>query len=117
MFIPTRLKLGDTDSRTFRVPMPQANGGANPTRAPKLYDIKVTYAAVINPESVPPPIFSNNTQLIELARLLNRFIEGQQSHDEEAITALTVRSHASSTRRSCLTNHRLSMSPFAWSPT
>ena len=57
----------------FNVPLPQANGGANPTRAPKVYKVKVTLAATINPE------------------LLRRFVYGQQSHDDEATTALTVR--------------------------
>ncbi|TEB24718.1 hypothetical protein FA13DRAFT_1907530, partial [Coprinellus micaceus] len=60
------------DRTTFNVPLPQANGGANPTRPPKVFKVKITLAATINPE------------------LLNRFVHGQQSHDDEATTAITA---------------------------
>jgi eukaryotic translation initiation factor 2C len=38
-----------------------------------VFKVKITLAATINPE------------------LLNRFVHGQQSHDDEATTAITVR--------------------------
>ncbi|RXW23179.1 hypothetical protein EST38_g2678 [Candolleomyces aberdarensis] len=72
IFCPSRLNLGDTDSKEFDVPLAQANGGPNPTRPPKVYKVKLTLVATINPE------------------LLDRFVNGQQSHDEEAITAITA---------------------------
>ncbi|KAJ2912725.1 hypothetical protein MD484_g7689, partial [Candolleomyces efflorescens] len=72
LFCPSRLNLGNTDSREFDVPLAQANGGPNPARPPKTYKVKITLVATINPE------------------LLERFVNGQQSHDEEAITAITA---------------------------
>ncbi|KAJ2928490.1 hypothetical protein H1R20_g8598, partial [Candolleomyces eurysporus] len=70
IFCPSALNFGD--SKEFDVPLPQANGGPNPTRPPKVYKVKLTLVATINPE------------------LLDRFVNGQQSHDEEAITAITA---------------------------
>ncbi|KAG2021246.1 eukaryotic translation initiation factor 2C [Coprinopsis cinerea AmutBmut pab1-1] len=74
IFSAHALKLTGPDglSQTFSVPVAQANGGPNPTRAPKVYNVKLTHASTINPE------------------LLERFIRGQQSHDNEAITAITA---------------------------
>ena len=34
----------------FHVSLPQANGGHNPTKPPKVYKIKLTLVADINPE-------------------------------------------------------------------
>ncbi|TEB16417.1 hypothetical protein FA13DRAFT_1650710, partial [Coprinellus micaceus] len=72
LFCTARLALSGTDTQEFNVPLPQANGGANPTRPPKVFKVKITLAATINPE------------------LLNRFVHGQQSHDDEATTAITA---------------------------
>ena len=71
--VPSFFNPGSLSPVQFNVPLPQANGGANPTRPPKVYKVKITLAATINPE------------------LLNRFVHGQQSHDDEATTAITVR--------------------------
>ncbi|TFK24647.1 eukaryotic translation initiation factor 2C, partial [Coprinopsis marcescibilis] len=74
LFSPSRLKLSGAngDSQEFSVPLPQANGGSNPTRPPKVFKVKLTHVNTINPE------------------LLERFVQGQQSHDNEAITAITA---------------------------
>lgn len=70
IFAPRRLPLGDTNSREFHVSLPQANGGHNPTKPPKVYKIKLTLVADINPE------------------VLDRFVNGQQSNDNVVLTAI-----------------------------
>lgn len=70
IFAPRKLPLGDTDSREFHVSLPQANGGHNPTKPPKVYKIKLTLVADINPE------------------VLERFVNGQQSNDNTVLTAI-----------------------------
>jgi eukaryotic translation initiation factor 2C len=70
IFAPRRLPLGDTNSREFHVSLPQANGGHNPTKPPKVYKIKLTLVADINPE------------------VLDRFVNGQQSNDNIVLTAI-----------------------------
>ncbi|KAJ3509687.1 hypothetical protein NLJ89_g5086 [Agrocybe chaxingu] len=71
-FSPRRLPLGETDSRRFGVSLPQANGGNNPTRPPKVYHILLTKVAEIG------------------TTLLQGFVNGQQSHSEEILTAITA---------------------------
>ncbi|KAF5311527.1 hypothetical protein D9611_011545 [Ephemerocybe angulata] len=75
LFCTTQLRLGpngDEGVQEFDVPLAQTNGGTNPTQAPRVFKVKLTYVATINPE------------------LLRRFINGQQSHDDEATTAITA---------------------------
>ncbi|KAF8891134.1 Piwi domain-containing protein [Gymnopilus junonius] len=71
-FAPRELPLGPNNSRRFSVVLPQANGGGNPTRAPRVYFITLTMVAKINPE------------------VLDGYIHGQQSTDEKVLTALTA---------------------------
>jgi len=70
-FAPRELPLGQT-SRRFPVTLPQANGGGNPTRQPRVYHITLTKVAEINPE------------------LLNRYVQGEQSIDEKIFMTLTA---------------------------
>ncbi|KAF7301729.1 Argonaute-like protein [Mycena indigotica] len=62
----------DTGSQEFEVTM--ADGAANPTsgKGPKVYKIKLTHVAEINPE------------------VLRRFVEGDASHDNAVLTAITA---------------------------
>ncbi|KAI0702894.1 argonaute-like protein [Cytidiella melzeri] len=61
-------------SMTFDVSLPQqpTTTGAPPTRSPKVYKIKITKVAEINPE------------------ITTRFLEGKQSHDNEILTTITA---------------------------
>ncbi|KAI0347251.1 argonaute-like protein [Trametopsis cervina] len=73
-------------SMTFDVSLtePQASTAASagrPARAPKVYKIKLTKVAEINPE------------------LTARFLEGKQSHDNEILTTITV----------CIHTHRVAL--------
>ncbi|KAI0773448.1 ribonuclease H-like domain-containing protein [Irpex lacteus] len=75
-----RQKLPFTEgSMTFDVSLPQqqATSGtqtkpAKPPRSPKVYKIKLTWVAQINPE------------------ITARFLEGKQSHDNEVLTTITA---------------------------
>jgi len=70
MYASHDLALGRTDSREFDVSLTSnGNGGAN-QRPPKIYKVKVTKVAQINPE------------------ILRQFVNGQQSSDNEVLTAL-----------------------------
>ncbi|KAF7332070.1 Argonaute-like protein [Mycena kentingensis (nom. inval.)] len=62
----------DTGSQEFEVTM--ADAGANPAsgKGPKVYKIKLTHVAEINPE------------------VLRRFVEGNASHDNAVLTAITA---------------------------
>ncbi|KAF8889797.1 argonaute-like protein [Infundibulicybe gibba] len=71
LFATRRLPLGDTDTAVFNVDIPRAGGGTS-TRPPKLYKVRLTKVAQINPE------------------VLSRFIAGQNSQDNEVLTALTA---------------------------
>jgi len=68
MFAARVLPLGPTHSATFNVTLapPGAAGG----RPPKVYEIKITKVADINPE------------------VLQRFVAGQQSQDNQVLTAI-----------------------------
>ncbi|KAH9951622.1 argonaute-like protein [Amylocystis lapponica] len=77
MFAARKLPLGDSDSQEFDVTLdagPPASGatGATPGRGPKIYKIRLTHVAQINPE------------------VLSRFLEGKQSHDNTVLTAITA---------------------------
>ncbi|KAI0734018.1 argonaute-like protein [Fomitopsis betulina] len=71
LFTPQELNLGDTRSASFDVtlddPIPGDTG-----RGPKIYKVKLTWAAAINSE------------------VLARFLQGQQSHDNTVLTAITA---------------------------
>lgn len=70
--------------------MSEAAASANPNaKGPKIYKIRLTKAAEINPEFVLCSIFfcSLNRSFF---RTLARFIQGQQSHDNSVLTAITV---------------------------
>lgn len=66
LFTSYDLRLGPSNAREFDVTL---NSGSE-TRPAKVYKVKVTKVAEINPE------------------LLQRFIQGQQSHDNEVLTAI-----------------------------
>ncbi|KAJ7157556.1 argonaute-like protein [Mycena crocata] len=61
----------DTDSQVFDVTLADSTP-ANSARGPKVYQIKITHVAEINPE------------------VLQRFIQGKQSHDNSVLTAITA---------------------------
>ncbi|KDR82147.1 hypothetical protein GALMADRAFT_222027 [Galerina marginata CBS 339.88] len=69
-FAPRELPLGE--SRRFPVTLPQANGGGNPTRQPRIYYITLKKVAEIDVE------------------LLERYIMGQQSTEEKILMAITA---------------------------
>ncbi|KAJ8519388.1 hypothetical protein ONZ45_g3684 [Pleurotus djamor] len=70
MFIARELPFGDTGSQEFDVSLedPRAATG----RTPRVYKIRLTLVAHINPE------------------VLRRFIQGAQSHDPSVLTAITA---------------------------
>ncbi|THU97363.1 argonaute-like protein [Dendrothele bispora CBS 962.96] len=70
LFMPHRLNLGAGDSRVFDVTLP-ANGSPH-DRPPPVYRVKISFAAEIN------------------ATVLLRSIQGNQSQDEQVLTALTA---------------------------
>ncbi|KAJ6628687.1 argonaute-like protein [Mycena sp. CBHHK59/15] len=61
----------DTGSQEFNVTLADANAGGS-GKGPKVYKIKLTHVAEINPE------------------VLKRFIAGDQSHDNTVLTAITA---------------------------
>jgi len=69
MFAPRELPLGPTHSREFDVTLAPA-GATRSERPPKIYKVKVTKVNEINPE------------------VLNRFVKGEYSHDNEVLTAI-----------------------------
>ncbi|KAI6034268.1 argonaute-like protein [Pisolithus microcarpus] len=77
MFSPRELPLGPNGSQEFNVSLSdnanRGSPGENTTgRGPRVYKIRLTKVATINPE------------------VLQRFILGQQSHDNTVLTALTA---------------------------
>ncbi|EIW82123.1 argonaute-like protein [Coniophora puteana RWD-64-598 SS2] len=77
MFAPRELPLGQEGSREFSVSLTggttHGSSSEAPTgRGPKVYKIRLTKVNTINPE------------------VLERFIAGQQSHDNTVLTALTA---------------------------
>jgi eukaryotic translation initiation factor 2C len=72
MFSIHKLKF-DTGSQVFDVTLADESPSAS-GRGPKVYKIKLTHVAEINPE------------------VLHRFIQGKGSHDNTVLTAITVRS-------------------------
>ncbi|KAF9226544.1 argonaute-like protein [Gyrodon lividus] len=77
MFAPRELPLGPGESQEFNVSLSDETTRGSPAentsgRGPKVYKIRLTKVATINPE------------------VLQRFIMGQQSHDNSVLTALTA---------------------------
>ncbi|KAI6035170.1 argonaute-like protein [Pisolithus orientalis] len=77
MFAPRKLALGPSDSQEFNVSLSDDANRGSPGentggRGPKVYKIRLTKVATINPE------------------VLQRFIMGKQSHDNTVLTALTA---------------------------
>ncbi|KIK94706.1 hypothetical protein PAXRUDRAFT_827744 [Paxillus rubicundulus Ve08.2h10] len=77
MFAPRQLPLGPNGSQEFNVCLSDATTRGSPGdntsgRGPKVYKIRLTKVATINPE------------------VLQRFIMGKQSHDNSVLTALTA---------------------------
>jgi len=77
MFSPRELPLGPNGTQEFDVCLSDATTRGSPgentsVRGPKVYKIRLTKVATINPE------------------VLQRFIMGQQSHDNSVLTALTA---------------------------
>jgi eukaryotic translation initiation factor 2C len=70
LFMPHEINFGGANSRQYEVVM---NGNHQPAgRPPKVYQIRLTKVAEINPE------------------VLQRFIDGKQSQDEAVLTVLTA---------------------------
>ncbi|KAH7887674.1 argonaute-like protein [Phlebopus sp. FC_14] len=77
LFAPRELPLGPNDSQEFSVSLSNDATRGSPEentagRGPRIYKIRLTKVATINPE------------------VLQRFIMGQQSHDNSVLTALTA---------------------------
>ncbi|CCM03176.1 uncharacterized protein FIBRA_05298 [Fibroporia radiculosa] len=78
MFAARELPFGDSNSQEFDVSLgdPVSSSGTTGTaprgRGPKVYKIRLTWVAKINPE------------------VLARFLEGKQSHDNTVLTAITA---------------------------
>ncbi|KAF8138405.1 argonaute-like protein [Boletus edulis] len=77
MFAPRELPLGPNGSQEFNVCLSDETTRGSPGentsgRGPRVYKIKLTKVATINPE------------------VLHRFVQGQQSHDNTVLTALTA---------------------------
>ncbi|KAN0097521.1 Piwi domain containing protein [Tylopilus felleus] len=77
MFAPRELPLGDSGSQEFNVCLSDETNRGSPGentsgRGPRVYKVKLTKVATINPE------------------VLHRFVQGQQSHDNTVLTALTA---------------------------
>ncbi|KAL0949487.1 hypothetical protein HGRIS_009541 [Hohenbuehelia grisea] len=74
LFAATELPFGDSQSQEFDVSLadPRPDGGSGGGRGPRVYKIRLTKVAEINPE------------------LLHRFIAGEQSHDNNVLTAITA---------------------------
>ncbi|PFH53507.1 hypothetical protein AMATHDRAFT_187505 [Amanita thiersii Skay4041] len=68
-FVPRQLAFGNTNSREFNVPSPDADSGDN-KRPPKVYKVRLTKVNEIN------------------TVLLQRFVNQQQSQDENVLTAI-----------------------------
>jgi eukaryotic translation initiation factor 2C len=77
MFAPRELPLGPSGSQEFNVCLSDETTRGSPGentsgRGPRVYKIRLTKVATINPE------------------VLHRFVQGQQSHDNTVLTALTA---------------------------
>ncbi|KAH0839868.1 argonaute-like protein [Lanmaoa asiatica] len=77
MFAPRELPLGPNGSQEFNVSLSDETTRGSPGentsgRGPRVYKVKLTKVATINPE------------------VLQRFVLGQQSHDNNVLTALTA---------------------------
>ncbi|KAI9063285.1 argonaute-like protein [Trametes sanguinea] len=78
MFAARELPFGPSQAHEFEVtlvdpPSPgEAARGGEPGRPPKVYKVKLTHVATINPE------------------VLARFLQGKQSHDNTVLTAITA---------------------------
>lgn len=80
------------------------NGVSQPTdKPPRVYKVKITKVAEINPEYVPNCL-EYGLHLVTWFRVLRRFINGQQSQDESVLTVLTVR-HCGFIHRSSLIDY------------
>lgn len=77
------MSLADT-----RTPDVQRTGDAG--RGPKIYKIKLNKVAEINPVYVSGHSHVLQ-QFISYISVLERFLEGKQSHDNDVLTAITVR--------------------------
>ncbi|ESK88716.1 argonaute-like protein [Moniliophthora roreri MCA 2997] len=69
LFAPRPLLLGENNSKSFNMPLHTAQAGQP---APRLYTVKLTKTAEVNPET------------------LKRLIQGQQSSDESVLSAMTA---------------------------
>ncbi|KAJ3570209.1 hypothetical protein NP233_g4554 [Leucocoprinus birnbaumii] len=72
MFSIKKFDFGENDTKEFTVIYPRADQFPSESKTPKTYKIKLTKVAEINPE------------------VLQRFIEGKQSYDSAATTAITA---------------------------
>ncbi|KAI0832378.1 argonaute-like protein [Trametes gibbosa] len=75
MFTPRQLPFGasgEFDVTLVDPPSPNDANRGEPVRPPKVYKVKLTHVATINPE------------------VLSRFLEGKQSHDNTVLTAITA---------------------------
>ncbi|KAI0638149.1 argonaute-like protein [Trametes polyzona] len=74
MFAARQLPFGPSGEFDVTLADPPSPGqaGAEPVKAPKIYKVKLTHVATINPE------------------VLSRFLQGKQSHDNTVLTAITA---------------------------
>ncbi|KAH9853511.1 argonaute-like protein [Lenzites betulinus] len=74
MFTPRPLPFGASGEFdvTLEDPPSPADNRGEPVRQPKVYKVKLTHVATINPE------------------VLSRFLQGKQSHDNAVLTAITA---------------------------
>ncbi|TFK64153.1 argonaute-like protein [Pluteus cervinus] len=70
VFASRKLTLGDNDTAEFNVSF--STGRTQSARPPKVYKVRLTLVAEINPE------------------VLRRFVQGTQSHDNTVLTAITA---------------------------
>lgn len=68
-------------------PPPKPGVTAKP---PKVYKIKITKVAEINPEYVEESLCPSYLLMTMLVRVLSRFLQGAQTHDNDVLTAITV---------------------------
>ncbi|EIW61996.1 argonaute-like protein [Trametes versicolor FP-101664 SS1] len=72
MFAARQLPFGASGEFDVTLGDPPSPGDAAPARPPKVYKVKLTHVATINPE------------------VLARFLQGKQSHDNTVLTAITA---------------------------
>ncbi|KAK0206676.1 argonaute-like protein [Desarmillaria ectypa] len=87
LFAARELPFNGANYMEFSVTLPPTDAS---TTAPKAYKIRLTKVAEINPECVFTFSTSFTYDRFAIFRVLDRFVKGDQSHDNSVLTAITA---------------------------